>query len=302
MSKSKNPVRSPLRLSSYADLIKYVDAFAEGHLNLLILIGAPGLGKSQILKKALSDDVCWIDGHTTAFGMYCRLYEQRDRHVVIDDVDDLHHNPDAVRLLKSLCQSDREKSIAWNSTTRQLDQRGIPHQFGSRTAIVANDWRCLNLDVEALEDRGHVVQFIPTPLEVHLQAAEWFDDQEVFDFIGSRLSFLEQPSFRHYVSTAELKRAGLDWRRAMLSRCLSGKKLIVAQLKADVRFVTEEERAQAFVAAGHGCRATYFNIARKLPAATEPPPLPLKSMQDEVPPPLDILEFLKEQHGHLGMG
>lgn len=293
MGQSKNPTRSPLRLVSYAELHRFVGAFREGHLNLLIVIGGPGLGKSQILKQALGNDVCWIEGHTTAFGMYCRLHEHRHRPVVIDDVDDLHHDRDAVRLLKSLCQSDREKSIAWNSGTRQLDQRGIPHQFAttSRTAIVANDWRRLNLDVEAVEDRGHVIQFVPTALEVHLQAAKWFADQEVFDFIGRRLSFIEQPSFRHYVSTAELKRARLDWRGAMLSRCLTGKKLVVAQLKADGRFATEEERAQAFVAAGHGCRATYFNVARKLPAATDPPPLLLKSAKKKVRRRLIFLDF-----------
>jgi hypothetical protein len=42
----------------------------------------------------------------------------------------------------------------------------------------------LNADVAALEDRGHVLVFEPTALEVHHQAAGWFWDQQIFDFVG----------------------------------------------------------------------------------------------------------------------
>lgn len=311
MRKSKNPSRSPLVLTRYDELVRYGEAFAGGHLNLLILTGGPGLGKSRLVKSLVGNDACWIDGHTTAFGMYVRLYKHRGQPVVIDDVDDLHNNREAVRLLKSLCQTDREKTISWNSGTRQLDELGVPHQFqtSSKTAIIANDWQRLNLDVEALEDRGHIVHFAPSPLEVHLQAARWFDDQEVFDFVGSRLSFFEQPSFRNYITAAELKRAGLDWKQSILGRCLSGKPLVVAQLKADDGFASEEERAQAFVAYGHGCRATYFNVAKKLPAVIEPPQLLLKAVESahESPPEtetpvMDVLEILRRRHGDLGKG
>lgn len=280
MRKSNSPSRSPLSITTYAELQRYGEAFAAGHFNMLIVTGGPGLGKSRLLKELVGSRACWIDGHTTAFGMFVRLYEHRNRPLVIDDVDALHNNRDAVRLLKSLCQTDQEKTISWNSRTRQLEELGVPPQFTttSTTAIVANDWQRLNLDVEALEDRGHVVHFRPSAAEVHRQAAEWFTDQEVFDFIGGRLSCFPQPSFRHYVTALELKRAGLDWKQATLARGLTGKKLVVAQLKAGELFGSEEERAQAFVAGGYGCRATYFNIAKKLPPIVETTSLRLKQL------------------------
>lgn len=315
MSKSKNPGRSPLSLATYAELRRYGEAFAAGHFNLLIVTGGPGLGKSRLLKELVDGRACWLDGHVTPFGMYIRLYEHRNKPLVIDDVDALHNNRDAVRLLKGLCQSEREKTLCWNSRTRHLDELGVPHQFSttSQTAIIANDWQRLNLDVEALEDRGHVVHFQPSALEVHRQAAEWFTDQEVFDFIGSRLAWFPQPSFRHYVTALELKRAGLDWKQATLARGLAGKPLIVAQLKADDCYASEEERAQVFVAAGHGCRATYFNVAKKLPRAVEAPPLLLKTTEptaaldteptsDAAPPSFDVLDLLRRRHGKLGSG
>ena len=39
----------------------------------------------------------------------------------------------------------------------------------------------------SVEDRGHLLSFAPTPPEVHRRTAEWFWDQEVFDFIGAHL-------------------------------------------------------------------------------------------------------------------
>jgi hypothetical protein len=59
--------------------------------------------------------------------------------------------------------------------------------------------------------------------------------------------------------------------------------LLVAGLKADASFATEEDRALAFVAQGGGCRATYFNHARKL---APPVPLPTIALASEAAGPL----------------
>ena len=79
---------------------------------------------------------------------------------------------------------------------------GIPRQFTttSRVAIITNAWKTLNRDVAALQDRGHVVLFQPSAVEIHLRTAEWFWDQEIFDFLGERLHWLAEASMRHYVA------------------------------------------------------------------------------------------------------
>jgi hypothetical protein len=93
---------------------------------------------------------------------------------------------------------------------------------------------------------------------------------------------------RHYVAGWELKQAGLDWRSLLLSRCLSGRALLVAQLKADPRYGSEAERVQAFRAQGSGSRSTYFNWSRKLQAQLTPPiirldnPPPARQATDEM--------------------
>jgi hypothetical protein len=272
-----------IRLTTYADLEKIAAAFAHGNLKLLILVGSHGLGKSRIVRQALRGrPVCWLEGNTSAFGLYCQLWHHRWDPVVLDDLDGLYASPDGIRLLKCLTQSEPLKRVSWYTDAATLQRDDIPQQFSttSPVAIITNEWKTLNRDVAALQDRGHLVIFRPSAQEVHARTAAWFWDQEIFDFWAERLQVLREPSMRHYVAAWELKQAGLDWKSLALSRCLSGRALLVAQLKANPRYDSEAERVRAFIAQGGGSRSTYFNLSRKLQGATAPAAVVLTS-----PPP-----------------
>ena len=95
--------------------------------------------------------------------------------------------------------------------SRQPRRPRSPQRFTttSRVALIGNDWKTLNADVAALEDRGHVLFFEPTALEVHCQAAGWFWDQEIFDFVAARLHLIDRHSLRTYRQAWELKQSGL---------------------------------------------------------------------------------------------
>jgi hypothetical protein len=191
-----------IRLTTYADLEKIVTAFARGDLNLLILLGGPGLGKSRVVYQATAGQACWVGGNTSPFGLYCQLWRNQHRTVVLDDLDGLYASGDGIRLLKCLTQTEPQKSVSWYTDAATLAREQIPRQFRttSRVAIITNEWKTLNRNVAALEDRGHVVRFEPSPLEVHERTASWFWDQEVFDFLGERLHLVRGPSMRHYVA------------------------------------------------------------------------------------------------------
>src|ERR1700694_5435758 len=167
MAKSKSLPDHVVSVAAYSELEKYAGAFAGGHLNLLILCGAPGLGKSQSLRRALSGKVCWIDGNASAYGIYLQAHEHRNLPIVLDDVDGLYRDRQGIRLLKALCQTDKLKTVSWQ--TAVATRVGIPRQFSttSRVAIIANEWTSLNADVAALEDRGHCLHFTPNASEVH---------------------------------------------------------------------------------------------------------------------------------------
>ena len=175
---------------SYRRLEEYIDAFAKGHLNLLILTGGPGLAKSRTVRARLRHDVCWIEGNATAFGMYAKLFACRGQVVVIDDVDSLYSNAQCVRLLKCLCQTEEEKRLAWHSAAASLERDGIPREFStrSRLLIISNDWQTLNRNVAAVQDRGHLISFEPPPPEVHAKVQAWFHDKEILGWFERQLT------------------------------------------------------------------------------------------------------------------
>ena len=268
IKRKHDPAVCAVVLRTYADLAKYVQAFAAGHINLLILVGPPGLAKSRTVREHLPEDSCWIEGNATAFGIYQALYRHRNEFIVIDDVDSLYADKHGVRLLKCLCQTEREKSVGWHSASRQLERAGIPREFktASRVVIICNDWKTLNRNVAALQDRGHVLEFSPTPREVHNLASTWFSDTEVLDWFETNLHCFEHLSLRLYLRAAELKAAGLDWKGLAPVEPENKRRRLVAELKSDPAFDREEDRVQRFQELGGGCRATYFNYAKALRA------------------------------------
>jgi hypothetical protein len=260
----------PLHLITYERLEAYLRAFADGHFHLLILVGAGGLAKSRSVRAALGGQGCWIEGNATPFGMYAKLYRHRDEFVVIDDVDALYADRSGVRLLKCLCQTEEAKSVAWHSDARGLERQGIPREFTtkSRVVIIANDWKTLDKNVAALQDRGHVVFFEPGAEEVHRQAGTWFDDPEIYAWFAANLHRVRQPSLRHYVRARELKAAGMDWKEILAEGDDNPRARLATELLASNAYDGIEERAAAFVAQGGGCRATFYNYRRKIGGAS----------------------------------
>lgn len=68
-------------------------------------------------------------------------------------------------------------------------------------------------EVIRLEDRAIILHFCPPNDEVHRKVGQWFDDSEVYQFLGELLPVVPTLSMRHYSKGSQLRRAGLsDWR------------------------------------------------------------------------------------------
>jgi hypothetical protein len=253
-------------VSTYPKLQEYLRAFAGGHLNLLILVGEAGIAKTRTVRGVLGGSACWIEGNATPFGMYEKLYRHRDQFVVIDDVDSLYADKAGIRLLKCLCQTEEEKTVAWHTDARSLEKHGVPREFKtrSRVIIICNDWKTLNNNVSALQDRGHALVFQPTAAEVHRKAAEWFQDAEIYAWFGRNLHRIAEPSFRYYVRAGELKAAGMTWCEVLELEAENKRALLAAEVLANDAYQSTMDKVRAFVQQGGGCRATFFNYRRKL--------------------------------------
>ncbi len=255
-----------LVITTYRELESFVDAFSSGHLNLLILVGSHGLSKSRTVKARLPDNVCWVQGEASPFQIYKELYLHRDLPVVINDVDALHTDKSGIRLLKSLCDTEDEKQVTWTTSATSLKAEQIPRLFTTRSkvVIISNDWRTINRNVAAVEDRGHVLRFEPSAVEVHQHATSWFTDQEILEWIGQRLPLIRTPSLRLYTRAEELKQSGLDWRLVLPSDETDARRSLAVELLLDPQYTTQESRAQEFSRQGGGCRATFFNYLRRI--------------------------------------
>ena len=255
-----------VQVTTYQRLEEYLRAFAAGHFHLVILVGAGGVGKSRSVRSVLDGKGCWIEGNATPFGMYVKLYRHRDQFVVIDDVDALYADRSGVRLLKCLCQTEEEKAVAWHSDAKSLERQGVPREFvtKSRVAIISNDWQTLNKNVDALQDRGHVLLFEPGAAEVHRKVGTWFDDPEIYEWFSANLHRVREPSLRHYVRAKELKAAGMDWTEVLASEGENPRARLAAELLASAAYESTAARVRAFVEQGGGCRATFFNYRRRL--------------------------------------
>ncbi len=264
-----------MRCPTYDDLRKWVDVFLAGKLDIFIIEGSAGAGKSTTLRQRLKGepdkDFCWVEGRTSAAALYERLYHCRDLPIILDDVDSLYKERESVNLLKCLCQTESVKSIQWNTLARRKD-RDVPPMFTtkSKVAIITNCWRSLNKHVSAVEDRGLLLLFHPVAKTVHeyvmneLSSRPDIFDQEIYDFIGEHLGLIKDPSIRFYRTSLNLKAAGMPWKEALIeSFGLTDKEMLVLKLWKD-RSLSNHQRATLFAQELNLSRRTYFRIKADL--------------------------------------
>lgn len=276
MSQSRTVFGShALAVITYDELHEHALCFAADKYNLLVLLGSPGLGKSQALRHSLGNRRhLYLDNHASAFSLYQLLHDHRDELLVIDDLDGLYANRAMVRLIKALCNTDAVKTLRWHSRHPDIgwDPGKIRPEFQirSRVCLIANEWKTLNANIAAIEDRGIMIDFKPSAGEVHMRAKAWFDAPEVYDYIERHLGLIARPSMRHYVHGKCLREAHPDHWQPMLLELMGvdPRMRTLATLLDDARYQTQEERAAAFVSMGLGDRSTYYRWKKKLEAAT----------------------------------
>jgi hypothetical protein len=140
-------------------LTDFVNMVADRTCPSLLVTGEGGLGKTYTVNKALQDAgvknasemigfstdndllehqsrsvYSVVKGYSTAKGLYRTLFENRNRVLVLDDVDNVLRDPVALNLLKSALDSYDRRIISWNAESSSEDD--LPRSFEFKGGII----------------------------------------------------------------------------------------------------------------------------------------------------------------------
>lgn len=269
------------RIRTYEEYGQFVDDFFTDSYHLLIVIGRPGLGKTESFSSRLNADLdtYLIKGNATPLASYKQLFWNRAKHrLILDDAEKLWSHKDGRRLVRSLTEIKPQKLITWETTNKdviphptadQLKQGRVPTTFltQNRTVLLCNKFCFGDQDeYEAIADRAHIIYFDPTPLAIHTEVGRWFyrEAQEIYDWIGNHLHLMEKLSARTYLKAWERWRAGRDWIKFLEERCCYSSIMQVLQELESNESLTVNQRIEKFTAQTSYGRSSYFALKKDL--------------------------------------
>jgi hypothetical protein len=256
-------------------------AFFQATLSFLLIIGRRGLSKSYEFKQRCQpsrdpagnaiDVAHYVKGNVSPVEAYRLAYGNRNKLLVFDDAERLWADRNGRFLLRDLTENTPSKTVNWRVDNKTLARDGIPKQFDttSRVCLIMNRFAFGDTaEYEAIADRGHLIYFKPSAIEVHQNAALWFWDQQIHDYVGSHLNLMdpEKLSARAYTKAYERRQKG-DWREFLERRFFSqeGERWLVS-IENDARFRTVGAKVAEFERRTGMSRATYFNLKQQLRA------------------------------------
>jgi hypothetical protein len=233
----------------YATLKDIARKFALGEIRLLILLGGPGKGKGQIVKRAmlaqapandelfsralsaslanilarLSPDAVrqpdppnlgpglYLKGFVSPISFHIAAYRHRDAPICIDDADAFFADPQLRERTKHLCETDRYKLMAHRTLAKELVAEGVPLEFWTRSpvCVIRNVWDSHDPITQAIESRGTVIVFEPTWAEAYAYIGEWYWDQDIYDYLREAMPLLREPDIRLVRKAYDLKVADI---------------------------------------------------------------------------------------------
>ncbi|KXB05598.1 hypothetical protein AKJ50_00500 [candidate division MSBL1 archaeon SCGC-AAA382A13] len=264
----------------YTQLRAYVKATVKGGSDSLILFSRPGLGKSFQtlsvlkelgLKKGIDYEV--ISGYSTPLELYHKLYQNRKKIIVLDDVDGITSSRKALSLLQAVTWSvNGERIVNYETTSDKLE---APSQFQFEGSIII----CLNREsslpeLEALRSRSifHRLELTYQELVngIFPEIAEKELDgnaEEVVNFIQENSNPASEIEIRDLVKSIQLFNYadgnGANWKELIEGIIDTDKELnLVWNLMNNGS--TTKENVKRFREETGKSRATYFNKKKEL--------------------------------------
>ena len=225
-------------------------AVVDGVVRSMIVVGPPGVGKSFNVVKKLEEanlfnmiggDIRFevVKGATTALGLYAKLYEYSKEGdvLVFDDCDSILMDELSLNILKAALDTNKKRTIHWNSDSKLLQREGIPNKFDFKgacifiTNIKFENVRSAKLrdHLSALESRSHYIDLTMNTMRDKMlrikqiaRSGELFkgynfengEEQEILTFMEECQGRLREMSLRCAVKLADLRKTmPMNWKR-----------------------------------------------------------------------------------------
>lgn len=281
------------KLTTYRQLAEIVGSFVQGHQPLLVILGAPGLAKSQTLKHATKNvHALLVKGHRSPMQFYAACYMAKDQPIIVDDANEFLSEKLNQQFIRSLTETDSFKRLEYDSSAKSFVRLGIPTHFYTKSpvCIISNWWRDDPL-FNALESRAEFFNFTPSWPELHREVGTWFWDQQIYDYVAKNIPFLKAPDARLYVKAYNRKKGNLQhlpWQNLIDEAADDEAGQRVRELVHDRKIRTNDARARMFVTEGYGSRATFYRrlseIMAWLPADESVPRIRLTRSSPPIEP------------------
>jgi len=206
----------------YQLLNESLKALSERAINLLILKGSAGTGKTYNVLKYMKENNLnykYINNYTTPLSFYKIIYENRKRSIIIFDDTQSINDVRIKSMLKSICGEldDGRRVVSYYSTSPILEKNNLPESFeipGASIILIFND------DISGFEpiiNRGVAIDFsfgFEEMIEIlkDIQKSAKIE-QEVMDYVRENCNQATlNLSIRALVILSSLHRAGFDFK------------------------------------------------------------------------------------------
>jgi hypothetical protein len=217
-------------------------AIKRGNIRAMIVSGAPGVGKSFGVERVLNKHELMADiandsklkkyeivkGAMSAIGLYSKLYEFSDEKciLVFDDCDSVLLDDLSLNILKAALDSNKKRTIHWNTDSRLLRSEGVPNSFefkgGAifitnldfanlkskklRDHLAALESRCHYIDLTIHSEREKMLRIKQIVMDGMLQSYNFTETQiqELLDFINDHKRNWRELSLRTVLKCADL--------------------------------------------------------------------------------------------------
>lgn len=230
--------------SRFAAMELLADAVVQGNIRSLVVSGAAGVGKSYLLEEKLNEalsesklgQVTQVKGTISAIGLYMTLFENNRKGdvIVLDDIDSIYGDEEAMNLLKGALDTNGRRVISWIKDSRFLKDQDIPTSFEYKGQVVF----LTNVDLQSVADKGgrmaphmgalmsravyldlgiHTAEQIMIRIRQVLRVSDMglglsaAQTQMILDWMDSNITNLRAISLRTVIQVAGFMKVTKDW-------------------------------------------------------------------------------------------